>query len=81
MTPFSLMTPSLSRRRAATAVFGALVTLTLVPGLTQLPALASTAAPHRVAAGEQDDDPANATDCKTASDRGSIVHAAELQVF
>ena len=32
-------------------------------------------------AGEQDTDPANATDCKTASDRGTIVHAAELQVF
>jgi hypothetical protein len=32
-------------------------------------------------AGEQDSDPANATDCKTASDRGTIVHAAELQVY
>jgi hypothetical protein len=32
-------------------------------------------------AGEQDADPSNATDCKTASDRGSIVHAAELQVY
>ena len=32
-------------------------------------------------AGEQDNDPTNDTDCKTASDRGSIVHAAELQVF
>jgi extracellular elastinolytic metalloproteinase len=32
-------------------------------------------------AGEQDNDPVNDTDCKTASDRGSIVHAAELQVF
>jgi extracellular elastinolytic metalloproteinase len=32
-------------------------------------------------AGEQDDDPTNDTDCRTASDRGSIVHAAELQVF
>ncbi len=32
-------------------------------------------------AGEQDADPSNATDCKTASDRGAIVHAAELQVF
>jgi hypothetical protein len=32
-------------------------------------------------AGEQDNDPSNATDCKTASDRGSIVHAAELQVY
>ena len=32
-------------------------------------------------AGEQDADPVNATDCKTASDRGTIVHAAELQVF
>jgi hypothetical protein len=32
-------------------------------------------------AGEQDADPSNATDCKSASDRGSIVHAAELQVY
>jgi hypothetical protein len=32
-------------------------------------------------AGEQDNDPANATDCKTASDRGTIVHVAELQAF
>ncbi|GEP34437.1 hypothetical protein NSZ01_22050 [Nocardioides szechwanensis] len=32
-------------------------------------------------AGELDNDPVNATDCKTASDRGTIVHAAELQVF
>ncbi len=32
-------------------------------------------------AGEQDNDPLNNTDCKTASDRGTIVHAAELQVF
>ena len=32
-------------------------------------------------AGEQDNDPTNDTDCKTASDRGSIVHAAELQVY
>ena len=32
-------------------------------------------------AGEQDDDPTNATDCKTASDRGQSVRAAELQVF
>jgi hypothetical protein len=32
-------------------------------------------------AGEQDDDPINATDCKSASDRGTIVHAAELEVF
>jgi hypothetical protein len=31
--------------------------------------------------GEQDNDPLNDTDCKTASDRGTIVHAAELQVF
>ena len=28
-------------------------------------------------AGEQDDDPLNDTDCATASDRGTIVHAAE----
>ena len=32
-------------------------------------------------AGEQDADPTNATDCKTASDRGTVVHAAELQVY
>ncbi len=32
-------------------------------------------------AGEQDDDPINDTDCTSASDRGTIVHAAELQVF
>jgi hypothetical protein len=32
-------------------------------------------------AGEQDADPANDTDCATASDRGTIVHAAELQVY
>ena len=32
-------------------------------------------------AGEQDNDPSNDTDCKTASDRGTIVHAAEMQVY
>ena len=32
-------------------------------------------------AGEQDNDPVNDTDCATASDRGTVVHAAELQVF
>jgi hypothetical protein len=32
-------------------------------------------------AGEQDNDPANATDCRTDSDRGQSVRAAELQVF
>ncbi len=32
-------------------------------------------------AGEQDDDPLNATDCASASDRDELVHAAELQVF
>jgi extracellular elastinolytic metalloproteinase len=32
-------------------------------------------------AGEQDNDPLNDTDCKTGSDRGTIVHASELQVF
>lgn len=32
-------------------------------------------------AGEQDNDPLNDTDCKTGSDRGTIVHAAELQVY
>jgi hypothetical protein len=32
-------------------------------------------------AGEQDNDPSAGTDCKSASDRGTIVHAAELQVF
>ena len=32
-------------------------------------------------AGEQDNDPTNNTDCKSGSDRGTIVHAAELEVF
>jgi extracellular elastinolytic metalloproteinase len=32
-------------------------------------------------AGEQDEDPLNDTDCKTASDRGLSVRAAELEVF
>lgn len=32
-------------------------------------------------AGELDNDPLNATDCKTGSDRGTIVHVAELQAF
>ena len=32
-------------------------------------------------AGEIDNDPTNDTDCKSASDRGTIVHAAELEVF
>jgi extracellular elastinolytic metalloproteinase len=32
-------------------------------------------------AGEQDNDPINDTDCKAASDRDSIAHAAELQVY
>jgi hypothetical protein len=32
-------------------------------------------------AGEIDNDPLNDTDCKSASDRGTIVHAAELEVF
>ncbi|CAI9404791.1 M36 family metallopeptidase [Nocardioides sp. T2.26MG-1] len=32
-------------------------------------------------AGEQDNDPINDTDCKAGSDRGTIVHAAELQVY
>jgi hypothetical protein len=32
-------------------------------------------------AGDQDNDPTNDTDCATGSDRGTIVHAAELQVF
>jgi uncharacterized repeat protein (TIGR01451 family) len=32
-------------------------------------------------AGEQDNDPSNATDCKTGSDRGESVRAAELEVF
>jgi extracellular elastinolytic metalloproteinase len=31
--------------------------------------------------GEQDNDPLNDTDCRTASDRGTIVHAAELQAW
>ncbi len=32
-------------------------------------------------AGEQDNDPINVTDCKAGSDRGTIVHVAELQAF
>jgi extracellular elastinolytic metalloproteinase len=32
-------------------------------------------------AGEQDEDPTAVSDCQTGSDRGTIVHAAELQVF
>ena len=38
---------------------------------------------HRVPAyaGEQENDPTHDTDCEAASDRGTIVHAAELQVF
>lgn len=32
-------------------------------------------------AGEQDNDPTAVSDCKAGSDRGTIVHAAELQVF
>ena len=32
-------------------------------------------------AGEQDNDPLNDTDCATASDRGTIVHVAEMQAF
>ena len=32
-------------------------------------------------AGEQDEDPTAVSDCKAGSDRGTIVHAAELQVF
>lgn len=32
-------------------------------------------------AGELDNDPITTTDCATGSDRGTIVHAAELQVF
>ena len=32
-------------------------------------------------AGEQDNDPTAISDCKAGSDRGTIVHAAELQVF
>ncbi len=32
-------------------------------------------------AGEQDQDPLNDTDCASASDRGTIVHASELQAF
>jgi hypothetical protein len=32
-------------------------------------------------AGEQDADPLNATDCATASDQGTVLHAAEFEVF
>jgi hypothetical protein len=31
--------------------------------------------------GEQDADPLNATDCGTASDQGTFLHAAEFEVF
>jgi extracellular elastinolytic metalloproteinase len=31
--------------------------------------------------GEQDNDPLNATDCDTASDQGTVVHAAEFEAF
>jgi extracellular elastinolytic metalloproteinase len=31
--------------------------------------------------GEQDADPTNATDCDTASDQGTVLHAAEFEVF
>jgi extracellular elastinolytic metalloproteinase len=31
--------------------------------------------------GEQDNDPLNATDCDTASDQGTVLHAAEFEVF
>jgi extracellular elastinolytic metalloproteinase len=31
--------------------------------------------------GEQDSDPLNATDCDTASDKGTFLHAAEFEVF
>jgi hypothetical protein len=31
--------------------------------------------------GEQDADPLNATDCDTASDQGTFLHAAEFEVF
>jgi hypothetical protein len=31
--------------------------------------------------GEQDNDPTNATDCDTASDQGTFLHAAEFEVF
>jgi hypothetical protein len=32
-------------------------------------------------AGELDNDPITTTDCATGSERGTVVHAAELQVF
>ena len=31
--------------------------------------------------GELDNDPLNATDCDTASDQGTVLHAAEFEVF
>ena len=31
--------------------------------------------------GELDNDPLNATDCETASDQGTVLHAAEFEVF
>jgi hypothetical protein len=47
----------------------------------RLVALENQCTGFRGYAGEQDNDPSNSTDCKTASDRGTIVHAAELEVF
>jgi extracellular elastinolytic metalloproteinase len=31
--------------------------------------------------GEQDNDPLNDTDCDTASDKGTLLHAAEFEAF
>ena len=47
----------------------------------RLVALENQCTGTRAYAGDQDDDPTNNSDCKSGSDRGTIVHAAELQVF
>ncbi|GAA1478888.1 hypothetical protein GCM10009623_33340 [Nocardioides aestuarii] len=47
----------------------------------RLVALENQCTGFRGYAGEQDADPLNVTDCKEGSDRGSIVHAAELAVY
>ncbi|WP_208544027.1 M36 family metallopeptidase [Nocardioides seonyuensis] len=52
-----------------------------VASAVRLVALENQCTGQAAYAGDQDDDPTNNTDCKTGSDRGTIVHAAELQVF
>lgn len=52
-----------------------------VAAAVRLVALENQCTGYEGYAGEQDADPLTTTDCKTGSDRGTIVHAAELQVF